>query len=79
MQFDIRRVKNGCILKVTHTLDEGCETDEVVYQEKHDDKVDCFAEFLWYLSEEYGPSTGRHSPKRIYIRVEPGDKFEEWK
>ncbi len=28
------------------------------------------------INEEYGPSTGRHSAKRIYIRVELGDKFE---
>jgi len=45
-------------------------------QEKHEDAVECFADFLRTLNEELGPSTSRYSPKRIFIRVEPGDKYE---
>lgn len=76
MIFEIRRAKNGCILKVIRTEESSGESKEIVYQEKFDNEVECFADFLIYLNEEYGPSTGRHSEKRIYISVEPGDKFE---
>ena len=27
------------------------------------------------MNDEFGPSTSRYSPKRIYIQVEPGDKY----
>lgn len=77
MIFDIRRVKNGCVLKVTQTPEETGEEHEVVFQEKYDDEVECFADFLRLLDDEYGPSTSRYSAKRIYITVKPGDKYEE--
>jgi hypothetical protein len=77
MIFDIRRAKNGCILKFIHSAEGTSEMEEVVFQEKYDDEVECFADFLRLLNEEYGPSTSRYSPKRIYITVESGDKYEE--
>ena len=76
MIFQIRRVKNGLILKVI-TEEKNASKDEIVYQEKFDDEVDCFAGFLHYLNEEYGPTTSRHSKKRIFIAIKPGDKFCE--
>lgn len=33
-------------------------------------------EVLRHLLDHYGPSTSRYSPKRIYVLVEPGDKYE---
>lgn len=77
MIFDIRRAKNGYILEIIHKAEETGEAEEVVFQEKYDDEVECFADFLRLLKDEYGPSTGRYSPKRIHITVEPGDKYEE--
>jgi len=47
-----------------------------VHQQDEDDDVEAFAAFLYYLVENFGPSPSRYSPKRIYIRVEPGDKHE---
>lgn len=78
MRFEIRRVKNGIILEMVESPTETGEKSEIVYQEKYDeeDDVECFADFLRYLSDQYSPSTDRYSPKRIYIRVEPGDKYE---
>ncbi len=75
MLFEMRRVKNGCILKVTLGENETTEQQEVVYQEKYDDEVECFADFLRHLDTEYDPSANRYSEKRIYITVKPGDKF----
>ncbi len=77
MVFEIRRAKNGYILKVVNTENVATEAEEIVYQEKYDDEVECFAEFLRYLNDEYGPSTSRYSEKRIHISVCPGDKFNE--
>ena len=76
MRFEIRHAKNGWILKVETPPSEGVEPSEMVCQEKHEDEVECFADFLRILDEEFGPSTNRYSPKRIFIRVEPGDKCE---
>jgi hypothetical protein len=77
MRFEIRPARNGWILKVEESQSKGGEAAEVVYEEKYDDEVECFADFLRTLEEEFGPSTNRYSPKRIYIRIEPGDKFED--
>ena len=76
MIFEIRRVKNGHILKIVSAESGATESEEIVYQEKFDNEVECFADFLRYLNEEYGPSTSRYSEKRIYINIKSGDKFE---
>lgn len=75
MRFEIRRAKNGLILTAIDQNDENGK-EEIVYQEKEEDEVECFADFLRLLDDTYGPSTSRYSPKRIYIKVEPGDKYE---
>ncbi len=77
MRVEIRKARNGWILRVERPSLEDGEADEVVFEEKYDDEVECFAEFLRTLDEELGPPTSRYSPKRIYIRTEPGDKFED--
>lgn len=76
MIFEVKRAKNGLMLKVISGEPDG-EIEEIVYQEKYDDEVDCFADFLRCLEEYYGPTTGRYSEKRIYIDVRPGDKFDD--
>ncbi len=75
MCFKVRRARNGLVLEVEEPLEDE-RSPEIVYQEQYDDEVDGFADFLRYLNNEFGPSTGRYSSKRISIRVEPGDKYE---
>lgn len=70
--FKIKPVKNGIIL----TDNEG---EEVVFQNTEDSEHEQFADFLRYLSNEYGPSDGRYSDARIYISVAPGDKHKDYK
>ena len=77
LRCEIRRARNGWILKVERPSFEDGEPDEVVCEERHEDEIECFSDFLWALNEELGPSTSRYSPKRICIRVEPGDKCED--
>lgn len=76
MKFEIRRAANGAILLV-ETDAPDATPDEVVYQEREDDEIEAFADFLRHLLEHYGPSTSRYSAKRIHIVVEPGDKYTE--
>ena len=78
MKFEIRRTKNGALLRVEYDHPEG-ETEEICYQEAEDNEVEAFADFLRILNEYYGPSTSRYSAKRIYILVKPGDKHEDFK
>lgn len=73
MKFEIRRVKNGAVLRVEYDYPEG-EFEEIAYQKTGDGEIEAFADFLRLLNENYGPSTSRYSRKRIYINVEPGDK-----
>lgn len=71
MKFEIKHHKNGWVL-TTEDDEEG-----VVGVEGNDeDEIDCFARFLREIANSYGPTESRYSPKRIYIRVEPGDKWD---
>ena len=69
----IRQAKNGLILEVTEVNEN--QTEKIVYQERYDEEVECFADFLRLMNENFGPTTSRHSEKRIYIQVKPGDNF----
>lgn len=76
MKFEIHRAANGAILRVEADAPD-TPPDEVVYQEREDDEVEAFAEFLRHLLEHYGPVTSRYSAKRIHIVVDAGDKYVE--
>ncbi len=75
MKFEIRRVQNGAVLRVEPDHPDA-QTEEVAFQENETDEVEAFADFLRHLVDHYGPQTSRYSPKRIYVSVEPGDKYE---
>jgi len=72
--FEIRHVQNGVVLRVE--MDGSESGEELVWQERYNDEVEAFAEFLRDVVEQYGPATNRYSPQRISIRIEPGDKYE---
>lgn len=75
MKFEIKRAKNGYIVSCNS------EEEPYVFQELSDelDEVDAWAYFLRELTYEYGPdaNNSRYSPKRVYIEVRPGDKYED--
>lgn len=77
MRFELRHAANGAVLRIEQDPDDGTSVEEIVYQERDGDEIEAFAEFLRLISENYGPSTSRYSPKRIRIIVEPGDKYED--
>lgn len=80
MKFEIKRAKNGYFVTVTDLDVTDPSAQEVfVFQEKYDEgeEVEAFAELLREMLDSYGPSTSRYSPKRIYICIEPGDKYED--
>ena len=73
MKFEIRGANNGVILRIDI---DGEEAQEIVYQEREGGEIEAFADFLRTIVDDFGPTTSRYSPKRIYIRVEAGDKYE---
>lgn len=82
MKLEIQSAGNGWI--VTCKTGSPEDQDEIMVFEGADNcevdpnqDVDKFADLLWYVSAQMGPSTGRYSPKRIKISVEPGDKYED--
>jgi len=75
MKFEVRSARNGVILRIVGDSEEDGD-EEIVYQETETDEIEAFAEFLRHLLDHYGPSTSRYSPKRIYVVIEPGDKYE---
>lgn len=75
MRCEIRRVKNGVVLRV-EPENPAEPAEETVYQETEDNEIEAFAGFLRLLLEQYGPQTSRYSPQRIHVVIEPGDKFE---
>ena len=71
MKFEIKKHKNGYLIKAED------EEEGVVYEENEADEFTAFANFLRTLTDFYGPQEdGRYSEKRIYVRIEPGDKWD---
>lgn len=70
--YRIRTTHNGYIF-------EDSDGEFWTFEHQHDDnsEVEAFADLLRSVSELIGPTTGRYSEKRIYIRVGPGDKSEK--
>jgi hypothetical protein len=80
IRYEIRKTENGALLRIEGLEDDGrvLSTQELSYQEPRDGdaEVEAFADFLRDLVDHWGPQTSRYSPKRIYIEVRPGDKYE---
>ena len=76
MKFEIRPAKNGLVMKVDHELEDE-PIEEIVYQEHEGNEIEAFADFLHFINDHYGPPTSRHSPQRIHISIQPGDKWDD--
>jgi hypothetical protein len=60
-------------------LIDGSLGETAVFSEREDaedGEIDAFVALLREIDARMGPSTSRYSPRRIFIRVEPGDKWE---
>ncbi len=89
MKVTITKVENGYILTAYHSgeppvryvfeeLEYGkYGRESMTYEEGAD--VENFAHLLQTLDSLIGPTTSRYSAKRVYVRIEAGDKFEEGK
>jgi len=74
----IQYAQNGWLL--THT-EEG-EPDRLhVFSHNGSDQseVEAFRDLLATVEDIYGPTTSRYSEHRIYIKIQPGDKHEDYK
>ena len=59
MKFEVCRAQNGAVLRVEPD-DPHAEPEEVVYQERDDDEIEAFADFLRHVVDHYGPTTSRY-------------------
>ena len=66
MEVKIKMVANGYIVEHPEST--------YVYQ----DDIKSFAQMLDQINLDIGPTTSRHSEERIYIRVAPGDKHQNF-
>lgn len=71
----ITTVANGLSLTIERP-DQPPHT--VVYQncDEEEDEVERFADFLYFLTDEFGPMSSRYSRRRIQTRIVSGDKYE---
>jgi len=72
----IRPVLNGWILEIKVDKDQ---TDRYVFSYDEvpgeEQEVKAFAGLLRTLNNLVGPSTSRYSAHRVYVDVQPGDKY----
>jgi len=75
----IKVADNGFILSHTVTFDNDPpdHTDYVYQNNEEDDGLSAMADMLRTINDLLGPSTSRYSKERIYVNIEPGDKYEE--
>jgi hypothetical protein len=66
LMITIRHAANGFIV----------EHDEEMHPSVYGDTVEDMQEMLYDILTFVGHTGSRHDAKRIYIRVEPGDKYE---
>jgi hypothetical protein len=52
IKFEIRRARNGVVLRIEPDFPDE-KSEEVVYQERDDDEIEAFANFLRYLVDHY--------------------------
>ena len=77
----IEQVDNGWIL-IDHSDPENVRKqvfqakDEYLYEKS---EAEAFASLLWAVKHIVGPSDSRYSAHRVYIKIEPGDKHEDYK
>lgn len=71
--FEIRRAKNGWILKVTANYFD--EAEEIVAVDA-EDEVEAFAYFLRELTDMYGPQRNNYSDRQIWVDIRAGRKYE---
>jgi len=71
MKFELHHAKNGWILKYCDA-----ETPEEIVGVESEDEHEGFREFLWAILQNYGPSDGKYSQKRIHVNILPGRDYE---
>lgn len=78
--FSVYNAGNGFIVV---NKSEGIDGEVLyVFQDTVEEEgadADTWAAVLRHLTEAFGPMDNRYSKKRVYVRVEPGDKYEPQK
>lgn len=76
MSLVIKMVMNGWILE-DHADPELVRIQVFEGGDREEDDVKAMQQLLYTINDLVGPTTSRYSKHRIYVRIEPGDKFED--
>lgn len=76
MSLVIKMASNGWILE-DHSDPEMVRVQVFEGGDREEDDVKAMQQLLYTISDLVGPTTSRYSEHRIYVRIEPGDKFED--
>jgi hypothetical protein len=76
MSLVIKMVSNGWILE-DHSDPEMVRVQVFEGGDREEDDVKTMQQLLYTINDLVGPTTSRYSEHRIYVRIEPGDKFED--
>lgn len=71
-KLKIESAKNGLMLKTPHDGTIVCQD----YPDSEKEAIESFVNFLWTITDLFGPSTNRYSEFRVKIDIVQGDKFE---
>lgn len=76
MSLIIKMASNGWILE-DHSDTEMVRVEVFEGGDREEEDVQAMQRLLFTINDLVGPSTSRYSAHRIYVRIEPGDKFED--
>lgn len=76
MSLVIKMVMNGWILE-DHSDPELVRIQVFEGGDSEEDEVKAMQQLIYTINDLVGPTTSRYSKHRIYVRIEPGDKFED--
>jgi len=77
--MEITQVNNGFIVRVLEGDGFDLEKKGTVFQFKDSDfgVIEAAEEMLWFIIDYFGLSGSRYDEKRLVVRFEKGDKYEE--
>lgn len=78
MSLIIKMASNGWILE-DHSDPELVRVEVFEGGDREEEDVKAMQRLLYTIDSLIGPTTSRYSEHRIYVRIEPGDKFEDHK
>ena len=72
--YKFRNAKNGFVIEIIYNQED--DPTILVCQEDENNEFDAFIQLLYAIADDFGPSAGKYSPKRIHVFNLPGNDFD---